>query len=79
MPGVLFRAKRYGIGRGLPTCWQGWVALLLYVVALVGGVAWLRGDERAVYLVAYFAAVTAVFLVLCCWKGEPLRWRWGDE
>jgi hypothetical protein len=76
---VWFPAKRYGIGWGLPTCWQGWVAFLIYVAALIAGVLWMRGDERATYLLSYFAGVTAAFLALCWWKGEPLRWRWGDE
>ena len=33
--GPWFRAKRFGYGAGLPFKWQGWVVLLLYVLAMV--------------------------------------------
>jgi len=76
---VWFPAKRYGWGWSLPVKWQGWVALLVYVGAMV--LAPLRyppGQELPGFLAIVILA-TAAFALLCWWKGESPRWRWGDR
>ena len=37
-----FPAKRYGWGWGLPQTWQGWVAFVVWLAALFGGIWALR-------------------------------------
>jgi hypothetical protein len=74
-----FPAKRYGWGWGLPVKWQGWAALLVYAGAMV--VAPLRyppKQDLTSFLVVVILA-TAAFVLLCWWKGESPRWRWGDR
>jgi hypothetical protein len=73
-----FRAKRYGWG-WTPATWQGWAALAAFFALLVadGGVF---PPRRA--LPAYIASIVglSVLLSVVCWlKGEPPRWRWGDD
>src|SRR5580698_7930148 len=34
---VWFPAKKYGWGWGPPCCWQGWVAMIIWVALLAGG------------------------------------------
>ncbi len=73
-----FRAKRYGWG-WTPCTWQGW-AILAAFVALLAANALAFPPRRA--LPAYIAGVVGltVLLVAFCWlKGEPPRWRWGDD
>ncbi|WP_322045251.1 hypothetical protein [Paraburkholderia sp. J67] len=74
-----FPAKRYGWGWGMPTRWQGWLVLLAYFVML-GATIHVFGPDR--HMGAFILVVTLLSLVLVgvCWlKGEPPRWRWGDD
>lgn len=78
-PRYWFPAKRYGWGWGAPLCWQGWVVVALYAAALVAIVVrWRPEREPIAFLV--LTAVASLLLVGICWlKGEPPRWRWGDD
>jgi len=79
-----FPAKRYGWGWGFPSSWQGWVVLGLYIVlGVLGAFVFLPLLRHpvvyfSVYL-GYVAVLTGLFLAICWWKGEPPRWRWGDD
>ena len=76
-----FRAKRYGYGWGLPCAWEGWVVFVGYLALQVLGVVWLIADvERrlAPYLVGVFPG-SLLLVWICFKKGEPSRWRWGDD
>ncbi len=71
-----FRAKRYGLGSGLPIAWQGWVVLGLFVAALPASLLFAPKPLNMVLagvLAAAFVAVTAAKT-----KGG-WRWRWGDD
>jgi len=74
-----FPAKRYGWGWGPPTTWQGWVVTIAWFgVLLIGlGVIGLRGLPLA--HIAFVIVMTGVLILICYWKGEPPRWRWGDD
>jgi uncharacterized membrane protein YtjA (UPF0391 family) len=68
-----FIQKRYGIG-GVPVTWQGWAAILAFVVVLVLLVTLVQGWPRWVGIVALAVA----FTVLACVKTDGgCRWRWG--
>ena len=73
-----FPAKRYGWGWGLPVTWQGWVVFIVWsaVFLSIFPLVILRHQliEHALFLVL----MIAVLIVICYWKGEPPRWRWGD-
>jgi hypothetical protein len=74
-----FRVKRYGWGWGLPLTWQGWAVLAAFI-ALILADGWVFPPSKA--LAAYIAGIVglSVLLVAVCWlKGEPPRWRWGDD
>jgi hypothetical protein len=72
-----FPAKSHGWGWGLPTCWQGWMVLAVYVAGVAGCVLWLR-DHIWTYLAGI--GLLSILLVAVCWlKGEPPRWRWGGD
>ncbi|HTW27273.1 MAG TPA: hypothetical protein VME92_09115 [Acetobacteraceae bacterium] len=74
-----FPAKRYGWGWGLPTTWQGWIAVLAFVVLIAAGSILLPpGRSLAAYLI-YVCALVVLLLGLCWLKGEPPRWRWGGR
>ncbi|WP_426396253.1 hypothetical protein ACN9M1_17085 [Ralstonia sp. R-29] len=73
-----FPAKRYGWGWGLPARWQGWVVLAIYAVLLAAGIVGLRpGQASSIGFVVYVVGVSALLVLVCWWKGEPPRWRWG--
>jgi hypothetical protein len=79
-PGYWFPAKRYGLGWGWPSTWQGWVVLALFWGFVAGGALFFRvlapPEALAAYL-AYVGLLSALFVGVCWWKGEPPRWRWG--
>jgi hypothetical protein len=72
-----FRAKTYGWGWGLPARWQGWVVMLAFVGALIGGSP--LAKPNPVVFVAYSIALGVGLIGICYWKGERPRWRWGAD
>ena len=74
-----FPAKHYGWGWGIPTTWQGWLVLAIFVASLVTvSQIFPPVTELKSYLAA--TSLLAVALVAVCWlKGEPPRWRWGKR
>jgi hypothetical protein len=78
-PKYWFPAKRYGWGWGLPGTWQGWLAVAAFVALLVAGVI-LFPPRAALGLFLIYVIVLCAVLTGVCWlKGEPPRWRWGEE
>jgi hypothetical protein len=74
-----FPAKRYGWGWGLPTKWQGWVVMTLYIALLLAGALALLPGRGPGMFIAYSALLSLVMFAVCWFKGEPPRWRWGSE
>ncbi len=67
-----FPAKTYGYGWGLPVAWQGWVALILVLVFVIGG-ARSHLPENLKLAVIFIPLV--LFIWLCWFKGEKLPRR----
>lgn len=74
---IWFPAKRYGWGWGPPTCWQGWAVLLLWV-AMVFASTLLLG-RHPVWQVVCLCGLILLLMLVCFWKGEKPRWRWGKD
>ena len=77
--GYWFPAKRYGWGWGAPTTWQGWAVLAAWLTALSAGVIFLRLRHHWLWWFIYLIGLTGALTLICYWKGEPPRWRWGDR
>jgi hypothetical protein len=81
-PGVWFPAKRYGWGWNFPCAWQGWMAMVVWTVVLLGGelglLVGLRGGWRVGLCIAFPMVMVALMTGLGFWKGERPRWRWGN-
>lgn len=66
-----FRAKRYGLGWGLPCSWQGWVFFLTWVAVLgIGAVELI--PARPFVFTLFLAGMTVILVLACYIKGEPL-------
>ncbi len=72
-----FAAKTYGWGWGLPLRWQGWVVMLCFIGALVGGTP--IAEKDVTLFIGYAIVLSFVLVVICWWKGEAPRWRWGGR
>lgn len=72
-PSIWFPAKRYGWGWGLPIRWQGWLAFVGYLGLVTLGAATLPVPG----FILFAAALSGGFVLVCWWKGESPRWRWG--
>ena len=78
-----FKAKRYGYGWYQVT-WQGWAVLGMYVFAMTSDAVFVGNHANSVsdFLLSFFPRlfILTVFLIIICdAKGEPARWRWGQE
>ena len=71
-----FPAKRYGWGWGPPTKWQGWVVLIVWFLALFGGIYEL-GQGHPMKRTAFIGGMLVILLLICYLKGETPKWRWG--
>ena len=74
-----FPTKRYGWGWGLPSTWQGWVILALYLMSIVAIVIAFPPRSGAVRFILLVAICTVVFSVVCWLTGEPPHWSWGKK
>lgn len=53
--------------------------LVLFIAGMVLGAVVVPPHRDALAFLAWTGTLTALF-VGCCWlKGEPPRWRWGDQ
>jgi hypothetical protein len=74
-----FPAKRYGWGWGLPTSWEGRLVFAAFFALIIAGV-FLFPPAKAVGAFTAYIVVLSVLLTAVCWlKGEPPRWRWGND
>lgn len=74
-----FPAKSYGWGWGIPIKWQGWAVLAAYVAGMAATFLLVSPQERLVEFLSYIGVLTAALLVVCWFKGEPPKWRWGRK
>ncbi|TCV96386.1 hypothetical protein EC912_102737 [Luteibacter rhizovicinus] len=74
-----FPAKKYGWGWGIPTRWQGWFVIAAYVVSFAL-IKWFfpPGIHTGEFVAGIFVA-SGIFVAVCWLKGEPPKWRWGDD
>ena len=74
-----FPAKRYGWGWGFPFTWQGWVALVLYILSICLIAVFFKPHGHP-FMFAGLVILATLALTAVCWlKGEPPRWRWGKD
>ena len=69
-----FRAKRFGLGWGLPCSWQGWTFFLIWLgVLIMCAIKLVHG--RPLLFALVLAIMTLLFVAVCYVKGEPLSGR----
>jgi hypothetical protein len=76
-PRYWFPAKTYGWGWGQPSTWEGWVVLGGYLSVLVALCVLVLADCHPYWFCTELMPIIAGLIVICWWKGEPPRWRWG--
>jgi hypothetical protein len=74
-----FPAKRYGWGWGLPITWQGWLVFLAFFVMIFVGIYLFPPRQSLGAFLLYVIALSVVLIGVCWLKGEPPRWRWGND
>lgn len=74
-----FRAKRYGWGWGLPLTWQGWIVFIAYIVSVIACTFVFPPEENKAVFILSVAVLSLIFIAICWIKGEPSRWRWGED
>lgn len=78
-PRYWFPPKTYGWGWGPPCTWEGWLVLLAYCgLLLLAGIFFIPQQHPLGFLVSVLG-LSGVLIVICFWKGEPPKWRWGGK
>lgn len=78
-PKYWFPTKRYGWGWGPPRTWQGWLVLVVFFILLAVGAVFFLPKQQPRAFIVYTMVLVALLIAICYLKGEPPRWRWGDE
>lgn len=78
-PKYWFPAKQYGWGWGLPSAWQGWVVLAVYLALMLGGLVVFNPATNPNAYGVCAAVVSAVFMLVVWRTGEPPAWRSGAK
>jgi len=73
-----FRAKRYGWGWGLPSVWQGWVIIFIYLTLIAASAFIFPPREELTFFISFIVVLSLILIAVCWIKGEPPRWRWRD-
>jgi len=70
-----FRAKRHGLGWGLPIAWHGWGFFCLWLVAIPFGLHFLTLDNKPLRW-TFLGAMIGLLLAVCFSNGDPRGRRW---
>ena len=73
-----FPRKSYGLGWGIPSRWQGWVMVGVYLLGLAA-VNLSPPRMSGVWQVSAVIGLTVLLLAVCYWKGEAPKWSWGGK
>ena len=74
-----FPAKRYGWGWGIPSTWQGWVVLAVYVASVVAICIVYPPTSGPLRFILLVVLATALLTLICWLTGAPPRWSWGER
>jgi hypothetical protein len=74
-----FPAKRYGWGWGPPIAWQGWLVLIAFFGLVAAGMFFFPPHRAPAVFFLVVIVLSAALTGICWLKGEPPRWRWGDD
>jgi hypothetical protein len=74
-----FHAKKYGWGWGLPATREGWIVFVLWYLVVTAGAIALAVTAHWILFAVFMVAMSAGLIAICYAKGEPPRWRWGDN
>jgi len=74
-----FPAKKFGWGWGIPDTWQGWIVLAIFFILLLARVFLFPPATGLIPFLAYVTSLSLGLIAVCWLKGEPPRWRWGDD
>ena len=66
-----FPAKRYGWGWGLPTRWQGWFCVAIYIASVSLVIHFFRPTREPGLFTLGVTLLTLGFVTVCWLKGEP--------
>jgi hypothetical protein len=48
------------------------------MASIAGGAAWVLPEQPSLFgIITGF--LSAIFIGICYWKGEPPKWRWGGK
>lgn len=66
-----FAAKPYGAGWGWgpPFSWEGWMALVGFLLMTMLGASML--PDHTLLFLSYMSMLSLAFILLAVWKGEP--------
>ena len=74
-----FPAKKYGWGWGLPTRWEGWLTMFVFVVLMIINAMVFKPGTRPLEFFSSKGVLIVAIIAVCYLKGAPPAWRWGKS
>jgi len=53
--------------------------MLVFFCFVIAGVVLVPPQRSLPGFIGYFVLLIVLLAATCYWKGEPPRWRWGDD
>ena len=78
-PNYWFPAKKYGWGWGLPTRWQGWLTMFVFVALMIINATIFEPGTHPLKFFLGVGVLSAAVVAVCFVKGAPPAWRWGKS
>ena len=81
MKTLWFKRKRYGYGLS-PATWEGWLSLTVYIVLIIVDLVITRHINTPASIITgtvILVALTIGLVALSLFKGESMRWQWGNR
>ena len=75
---VLVPREALRLGLGLPLTWQGWTVFIVWFAVVISVSRYLLPRRVDAHLI-FVLVMVLLLLAICYIKGEPPRWRWGDQ
>jgi len=74
-----FPAKSHGWGWGLPSVWQGWVVLIIFIASVSILPYLIDPIKDQLFFWSVLIGLSGTFIGVCYAKGAPPKWRWGNS
>ncbi len=80
---VWFKKRKYILG-WIPSVWQGWAILALYIFLVIFDLRFIQSSQSTMHgvlikFIPRLIFLSIAFFFICYRRAEGASWRWGDK